>query len=253
MLLPVPAPPFGTTQPDERNSQALDPALNTLGAFFKALLEHYCDAAWSAIAPAEPIVRVLSVGHDPEDLDFHDGMLPLLALWREHDGQPVRLQDGNTQAPSIVNVLWVAPAADEQKLAARSPFFNVFCKVMQHAFQQERDPCWIKPGEEDDVVARTYGSYVWGHAGIDNWNYSGTRRVPVVIPTARERETYPGFLALWTIQESTTSDPAAYGSTIDGVRVGTGDTSVFFNLPDRDPDDPDALIRQSALVPADDD
>ncbi len=63
-----------------------------------------------------------------------------------------------------------------------------------------------------------------------------------------------GYLATWTILESTETDPTAFESTIAGVRVGVGvdSMSVHINLTDRDPDDVDALVRQSALFPADD-
>jgi hypothetical protein len=86
LLLPAPPPPFGPSRPDEPNTAALDPALSILGQFFHALLEYYCGPAWDSIAPGEPIVRVLSVGFDPEDLDFSpESTRPLLALWRDKD------------------------------------------------------------------------------------------------------------------------------------------------------------------------
>jgi hypothetical protein len=252
LLLPVAPPGFGPTRPGESNTAALDPALSVLGAFFKAVLEHYCEPAWSAISPGEPLIRTLITGHDPEDWDFQDGDAPLLALWRDGEAVPTRLQDGNSQQASAVNVLWVAPPADEQKLAARSPFFRAFSAALLLAYQNERDPCWIKPGNEANPVDRTYGSYVWGLAGIDQWGYGGLRRVPVVIGTGDQPQQHIGYLSTWTILESTETDPAQWGSTIDGVRVGVGSTSVHFNLTDRDPDADDALVRQSALYPTDD-
>lgn len=252
LLLPAPAPPFAPPQPDQPNAAALDPALDVLGAFFQAMLEHYAGQAWKSIAPNEPVVRKLFVGYDPEELDFQIEDTPVLALWRENDGAPTRLSEGNAQSQSLVNVLYVLPPADEQKLAARSPFLNVFKNIMLLAYKQERDPCWIRPGDEASDAARTYGSYVWGHAGIDGWGYTGTKRVPVVVPTGSgEPQTYPGYLATWTILESSESDPSAFGSTINGVRVGTGITSVGFNLTDRTPteEDPDVFIRQTGRVP----
>jgi hypothetical protein len=116
--------------------------------------------------------------------------------------------------------------------------------------------CWIKPGEQDNVVARTYGSYVWGHAGIDGWNYGGTKRVPVVIAAAGEQYQYAGYLATWTIQESTSTDGSAFGSTINGQRVGVEPTSLLLNLTtstDVTEDDPPPLVVQQALIgPGDD-
>lgn len=248
LLLPVPPPAFGPTLPNDSGvAPILDPALDILGQFFRALLEHHCGEAWANIAPGEPVVRVLSIGHDPEEFDFSDQMTPLLALWREGDGQPTRLDDSNGQSQTTVNVMWVAAPADEQKLAARSPFFNAFTKVMLLAFANERDPAWIKAGEEDNVIARFYGSYVWGHAGIDGWNYGGTRRVPLVAQTGDESQRFPSYLATWTILESSLNDPEAWGSTIDGVRVGTTDTQIQFDLKSDSEDD--ALTLQSALIP----
>ena len=256
LLLPVAPPGFGPTRPDHQNTDALDPALSVLGAFFKAVLERYCGPAWDSIACGEPIVKTLVTGHDPEDWDFCDTQSPLLALWRDGEATPTRLQDGNSQQASTVNVLWIAPPADEQKLAARSPFFRAFSAALLLAYQNERDPCWIKRGNEANPVDRTYGSYVWGLAGIDQWSYGGLRRVPVVIGTGDQPQQHIGYLSTWTILESTETDPSQWGSTIGGEYVGVGSTSVHMNFVDRDrdldPDDPDALVRQSALYPTDD-
>ncbi len=252
LLLPVPPPGFGPRLPNEPDvAPILDPALDVLGEFFRALLDFYCREAWASIAPGEPIVKKLSIGHDPEDFDFSDTDLPLLALWREHDGQPTRLMDGAAQAASFINLMWVYPPADEQKLAARSPFYNAFTKAMLHAYQQQRDPCWVRAADVDNPVSRTYGSYVWGLAGIDGWTYNGTHKQAAVIRVGGEPYEYPAYLATWTILESTEADPSAYGSTINGVRVGTGITSVGLNLTDRTPteEDPDVFTRQQARVP----
>lgn len=260
LLMPAPAPRFGPASPDENVDETLDPAVAILGAFFKAVLERYCGSAWDSLAPKEPIVRVLKTGHNPEDLDFSPSMLPLLAVWREHDGTPQRHDDANVQAPSSINVLWVAPPGNDQKLAARSPFFNAFVKAMQTAYQRciegQGDPCYIRRGEEDNVVSRTYGSYVWGLAGIDSWSYLGTKRAPVQVGVGegQKPQTYTGYLASWTILESTSTDPSQLGSTINGVRVGVEPTSIQFDLIDRAPvdeSDTDLVVRQSGYVPPD--
>jgi hypothetical protein len=95
---------------------------------------------------------------------------------------------------------------------------------------------------------------VWGLAGIDGWNYLGLERVPVVVPTGGDKQSFPAYLATWTILESTDNDPAAFGSTINGVRVGTERTAIRFDTTDRAATeaDPEVLVRQSALVPPDD-
>lgn len=254
LLLPAPPPPFGPVAPGEV-APVIDPALETLGAFFRAMLERYCGEAWASIAPGEPLVRQLLIGHDPEEVDFHEGMVPLLALWRETEGKPNRLTDYNAQSNTTVNVLWIMAPADEQRLAARSPFFNLVNKTFLLALAQERDPCWIKAGRESNPIDRTYGSYVWGHAGLDGWDYLGLQRVPVQVPAGDSTQTFGAYLAIWTIQESSEADPTAYGSTLDGVRVGTEPTEIAIDLTDRAPideDDTDVLTRMSALVPADD-
>ena len=249
LFLPAPPAPFAPTEPSLENTAPMDPALAVLGAFFRAMLEHYGTPLWDTIGGGEPIVRHLSVGHDPEDLDFSDAMLPQLALWREKDGKPTRLTEGNVQQQTLVRVLWVLPPAVEQVFAARSPFFNPFTKIMALAFQNGRDPAWIKAGEEENVVARTYGSYVWGHAGLDGWSYDGSERVPVQV--AGVEQPYSGYLASWTILESGETDPAAFESTMDGVRVGTIASSVDLKLTDRTltEADPEVFVRQHARVP----
>lgn len=255
LFLPAPPPAFGPTRPDEDQVAIIDPALGILGAFFKAVLEFYCGNVWAQLAPGEPIVRTLKVGYDPEDLDFSDNDLPTLALWRENDGAPTILDDGNAQAVTAVSMLWVPSPADEQKLAARSPFYRTFTAALLQVFKTQRDPCWVRRGEENDPVSRTYGSWVFGLAGIDSWQYAGTRRTTFSIPVAGQRYEFPAFLATWSITESSESDPAAFGSTMNGERVGTEPTSIAFNLNDRTPteDDPEVFTRQSALIPPGDD
>lgn len=253
LLMPAPAPPFGPEQPSAQNSATLDPALSVLGAFFKAMLEHYCGDEWENIAPGEPLIRKLSIGHDPEEFDVSDNDLPFLGLWRENDGEPTRLDDVNAQQSTLVNVLWIAPPSDEQKLAARSPFFNAFTKTMLLAYQRERDPCWIREEDRQSDTARAYGSYVWGLAGLDGWKYSGTKRVPVQLPTGARAEMYAGYLATWTILESSETDPALWGSVSDGERIGVTPAEIYFDETDRaaTEENPEVLVRQSALIPAD--
>lgn len=253
LLMPASAPPFGPQRPDEPNVAALDPALSILGAFFKALIEHHCATAWSSIAPGEPLVRRLFVGYDPEDLDFSgESDTPCLALWRENEGQPALLIDGSAQKSTDINVHWIAPPANEQVMAARSPFYNALSSAFLLAYQNQRAPCWIRRGDEASAAARTYGSYVWGHAGIDGWSYAGLARAPIVVPAGEgvAPHTYPGYFARWTILESTQNDPAAFGSTINGVRVGTERTSIAFDLIEAGED---PLVRQSAVIPPDTD
>lgn len=247
LLMPALPPPFGPTAPGDV-APVIDPALETLGRFFRAMIERYCGDAWAALAPGEPIVRKLSIGHDPEEIDFQDGDTPLLALWRETEGVNARISDGHAQSSAAISVLWVMAPADEQKLAARSPLFNLFNKTMLLALENERDPCWIKAGEESNVVSRTYGSYVWGLAGIDGWSYGGLRRVPVQVPTGDGTQTFGAYLATWTIQESTENDPAAFGSTISGVRVGTELTDIAVDLTSATTD---PLVRLQALISID--
>lgn len=236
----------------------LDPAVGIMGAYLKAIFEHYCGPAWARIAPKQPVVATLATGRDPEEVAFSPTMLPLLAVWREHDGTPQRHDDGCVQAPSAISVLWVAPPGDDQRLATRSPFFNTFVKAMQIAYQRcvegQGDPCYVRPEDEGDAASRTYGSYVWGLAGIDSWTYNGTKRTPVQVGAGegQQPQKYVGYLASWTILESTQTDPALLGSTINGVRVGTEPTSIRFDVTDRAPvdeNDTDYLVRQSGLVP----
>lgn len=252
LLFPAAPPPFGPVAPGDV-TPVIDPALETLGAFFRAMLERYCGEAWRSLAPGEPLVRKLSIGHDPEQVDFCENDTPLLALWRNAEGKPTRLTDHNAQSNTTVSVLWVMAPADEQKLAARSPFFNLVHKTFLLALAQERDPCWIKAGQEANPIDRTYGSYVWGYAGIDGWDYAGLQRVAVQVPTGDGSQTYGSYLATWTIQESSEADPTAYGTTISGVRVGSEPTAVAIDLTDRTATeaDPAVLTRMSALVPPD--
>jgi hypothetical protein len=253
LLLPAPAPPFGPLRPDDTNTAILDPALNVLGAFFRALIEHHCAEAWSNIAPGEPLVRTLFVGYDPEELDFSgESDTPCLALWRENEGAATRLADGVAQKSTEVHVMWIAPPANEQVMAARSPFYNALSNAFLLAYANQRDPCWVRHGDEANHAARTYGSYVWGHAGIDGWTYAGLQRDPIAVPAGEgvRPHLYPAYLARWTILESTENDPAAFGSTIAGTRIGTERTAIRFDVTDMAGDD--ALVRQSALVPPDD-
>lgn len=251
--MPAPPPAFGQAQPDQQNSETMDPALQTLGEFFRAMLERYVGPAWANVAPSEDVVKTLKAGFDPEELDFVADETPTLALWRDGAVSPSKIADGYAQGVATIQVLWIAPPTDDQRMAARSPLFNAFDKTFLLALANERDPCWIKVGEEQDVTSRAYGSYVWGHAGIDSWSYGGLRKVPVVVPAGGDTQEFVGYLATWTITESTHVDPSQWGSTIDGERVGVEPTEIRFDETDRAPvddDDHDYLVRQSALIPA---
>lgn len=210
----IPAP-----EPDDDESVG-DPALDILAAYFKAVLTAWIGAAWSAVAPREPVVKTV-YKHDPEEVDFASNSLPLLCVWRDGDNAPKRLADGYQETETALNILWVLPPATQFKNSRRHSFFSAFDKAISLAVINERDPSYIHEDDTADAAANAYGSDVQALAGIDWWRLQRITRVPVEVPTGDRVFRYPGYLATLLMGETTEIDGGAFVTYPTRLRATT--------------------------------
>lgn len=237
----LPAPPA-----DSSSDSVGDPALDILGDFFKAVIEHHLADVWSDCAPNEPIVRKLE-RHDPEEWDFSVKDTPVLCVWREADANPNQLADCYQETQSQIRILWVLPPTDRFKNAKRSAFFSAFDKAINLAVFHERDRSYVHPSQSASsdasaavkAEAAAYGSDIFPLAGIDWWRLQGAvQRVPVDINGGGAQPfRFNGYLATLLIGESSVTDPTAFGTepTAMHMHITTGGA--------------DPLVTQTALVP----
>lgn len=221
-LLELPVSPDGAV--------IADPGLAVLGEFFRTILEHYASAAWTSAVPADfSVVKTLSF-HDPEEMNFWIGDLPLLSVWRDDDKKTAKLTVEHRESTSQLHVLWVMPPLNQIHSSKTHSFFNAFKKIMEEIAQNGRDPCWIAEGDASEA-GRAYGSDVLELAGLDRWDLTASRRVPVEIPIDGTRaQSHTGYMVTFDLVETTYTDPEAFGpgggpTSIDG-ELTTSDGQV---------------------------
>ena len=199
--MPFPAAAPGAT------ATLTDPGLDVVIDYVQTVLETHLAAAWSAVAPGEPIVRK-TFTHKPVD-SFHAGDLPALYCWREKDGAS-RVADAFEQTQGKLRLMWVyPPTGNIETHARRSSFLNGFAKVIHRAVYKERDPAWVHADDAADVAANMYGSSVLVKAGFDWWQFEDVQADILDVETERERLVFPMLIAEIDVRESEQSDPAA--------------------------------------------
>lgn len=216
--LDLPAPP------PARDESVGDPALDVIADFLRTMLEKWLGAAWRAVAPGEPIVKTV-YKHDPGEVDFFDGDLPLLCVWSDDDSSPSRLADAFLENQDQLRVLWMPPPAPQIKGSLRFPFFRPFKKAISLAVQHSRDPAWIHPSDIGDPGAIAYGSDVLAKAGVSHWRLGRFQRIDVQVPNGNETIRYPAYLATLQLSELSETDSTAFGVAPTVIRADlvTGD------------------------------
>lgn len=242
LQLPAPAP---ASDDDSLG----DPGLDVLGAYFRQILETYLGDAWIAVAPEEPVVRVLAKDN-PEERDFNENDLPLLCVWRQEVTGPNRSAESFEENVETLSILWVPAPTTQVKGARRSPFFNAFKSAISSAILHGRDQSYVHASDSallstDPLrhAAEAYGSDVMHLAGLDTWRLRRFQRVPVDVPTGGDTLSYPAYLATLEITESTNSDwtNAAWGTEPTVIRFDLTTGGV------------DPLTTNQAKVPAEPD
>lgn len=231
MLLPVPVPATET-------ESIGDPAIDLVAEFFETTLKHWLKDAWGSKAPGEPIIRTV-IKHDPEETAFAAKDLPTLCLWRDEDDEPSKYTDTSHEVSGMLRILWVAPPTTQGRQGNRHPFFVSFKNCIYTAIHEERDPSWVKAGDESDEAA-VYGTNIVRAAKFDRWDMISVKRVPVVVPSGATTQQFVGYLATLRIWETTSTDPEVYA--VSPFQLDAQLTTVD------DEDDP-ALERFRFVVP----
>lgn len=152
--------------PTPRGETPADPALSTFARYLTAILRTYAGAAWTALAPAEPIVRKYFT-HDPEEYEFVDKDLPALYLFRTGSAKQIEqfAEDWRVHHDGV-RIFWVLPYASQDKQAERKAFLPAVGKLIDSAFDRGRDPAFVAVGDPDPTAARQ-GSVVQRIAGVE--------------------------------------------------------------------------------------
>jgi hypothetical protein len=213
-----------------------DPALDVIGEFSAAVLNFYAGDAWAWAAVAvdsTPFVKTVNT-HNPEDVEFNSRDLPALFLWRSR-GITERLADDWLIARDNVTLLWVPRPEAQKKRARRSPIFNAFEKFLAPAFENGRDPAWIKAGDTDPFAASRGSSFLdW--AGL----FRAPTEQPIQVTNTKlviqmegsEPRTYDAVTLQMELAERLVRDPAVHSEA---------PTSVQFDI------DIDGLIVDSSI------
>lgn len=206
LLLPAP--------PAERATESAgDPGLDVLACALKEVLTAWLGDLWASVTPRVPVVRKV-VTHDPQEMDFHQNDLPLLAVWREADTAPKRLADGYQETESLIRVAWTPPLTTQNKDARRHALFGAFDKAISLLVLHERDPAYMHPSDRtgpDAVAAAAYGSDILKHAGFDHWQLQRVERGSLDVPVGASVHRFPCYVASLLVREGSFTDPAVTG------------------------------------------
>lgn len=184
LTLPA-AVPSTDTGDGTTTAAAGDPCLDTLLAFFEAVLVADVGDAWDARAPAaeeQPIVRSVFT-HDPTQVEFNEALLPALFLWRPGDGGGVdEYAEDFLRDSAALRLWWVMPyAPDPDMQRQRMPFINAVGKALARACNAGRHPAWVLAADstaDPDAIrlatTNTTGAVTWSGAGLNGAVGGGT-------------------------------------------------------------------------------
>ncbi len=172
--LPLPEPPTA-------EAALTDPALDTLLAFAKAVIDDGAADAWEAVAGDEKVPVKSTFAHNPEEIDFNTKSLPALYLFRAGAAEPpMWVADDYRIAKDELHLLWVFPWAHQGVQRRRTTFVNGLLKVLDAALANERHPAWVAAGDTDPDATRG-GSNILRHAGLWSLMPGKWQRAPVEI------------------------------------------------------------------------
>jgi len=183
-----------------QNESVHDPALDYIGAYFKACLNYQLGPSWQAVNPDRKFVETYEVGEPDETFNERD--LPAIFIYRSmaYDEQ---ISDDWNETCTDVSVTWVPQNAVQAKRALRSTGVNGFQKVISRALELGRSPVWIDPSD-DDPSAKTLGSCLMTRAGFYRPPYLVSAKTDrVTIQKGRDYADYTAFTVVIKIHEIT--------------------------------------------------
>lgn len=173
--LPLAAPPAG--------GAVTDPLLDVLLAFLKAWLatDGMASAAWASVLPSSTPVNA-TWPRDPRKGGFNERDLPALYAFRPDtaDTDVYQMSDDFRVTEVLLTLLWVFPAAPQEKQWPREPFINGLVKAVDTAIERGRTPSFQVP-YDTDPLAPTQGSLFYGAAGVSKIELRKARPVKVVL------------------------------------------------------------------------
>lgn len=206
-----------------------DPCLDTLAAFFSAVLIADVGDAWDARAPAaeeQPIVRSVFT-HDPTQVEFNEALLPALFLWRPGEGAGVdKYAEDLLRDAAMLRLWWVMPyAPDPDVQRQRMPFINAVGKALARACNAGRHPAWVLAADstaDPDAIrlatTNTTGAVTWSGAGLNGVVGGGT-------VTASRRVTVTASASAGAFN---TTDPIEVTGVLDAANGGEEHTESLY-------------------------
>jgi len=227
---------------------ACDPCLDTLAAFFSAVLIADVGDAWEERAPAtdeQPIVRAVFT-HDPIEVEFKEFLCPALYLWRSGEGPGFdEYAEDLRRDSATLRLWWVMPhAPDPDVHRQRAPFLNAVGKALARACNAGRHPAWVLAADstaDADAVrlatTNTQAPVTWSGAGLNGVTGGGTvnasrhATVTTTVSAGAYNTTDPilvtGLLDSGaSLTESIYLTAANGGQTVEGIWRFTAITSI---------------------------
>lgn len=188
-----------------------DPALDVWATFFKAYVNRYAQAAWTACYPrvntqAEPIPPIRTTHtHNPNRptvLPFNERDFPCLFIYRTGGAAPEwEWLDGRI-SHDAVTCLWVFPTGAQDATRIRVPFANALQKLFDAGIEAMRDACYVHPSDTDPTAATIA-------ADVDS--------IKTSIATSTGAQTYSGAALNGVVGATAFVQPRAFTATITGL------------------------------------
>jgi hypothetical protein len=188
-----------------------DPALDVWAAFFKAFVNRYGQAAWTACYPrvnvlAEPIAPIRTTHtHNPNRrtvLPFNERDFPCLFIYRTGGAAPEWEWLDGRASHDAVTCLWVFPTGAQDATRIRVPFANALQKLFDAGIEQMRDACYVHPSDTDPTAATIA-------ADVDS--------IKTSIATSTSVQTYSGAALNGVVGGTAFLQPRAFTATITGL------------------------------------
>jgi hypothetical protein len=106
------------------------PTTTALLAEFRKAIEELCGTAWSALYPAEPIIRSV-YARDPTEGDFLANDLPALFLWGHDDQEVEQLTDDIRITTDNLSLMWLPHPAPDMQAQLTSQFWQAISKAIR--------------------------------------------------------------------------------------------------------------------------
>jgi hypothetical protein len=159
-----------------------DPGLGVLLRYLQAYLTAYAGAAWTAVAPGEPLVRSV-FAHDPEQHVFSDNHLPALYAFRAKSAKkPEQIAEDWRVNYDNVKIFWVLPPCAQEREALRDPIIPKLAALIDRALRLGGDPSFVDAGDTDPYAVNNGTVFLrragWLKAERGDWSATNLAITP---------------------------------------------------------------------------